>query len=172
MRCGSIGDCKWPRSPLARSKLQNWSNHNKKPKSEGQQHRRRQSFGWIFSASVEAPPTQDNHVSNSRCCQQSGRSSLQGNESPGASLYAGWCERGLGVIRVPIPIMVRPLLIIRRGRNRKSAGRPCSVHLGLRPGCRSRGSSTQLAQAAGKPMDQKGILDHGKCTALMSRLTS
>jgi len=45
-----------------------------------------------------------------RIYSQSGRSSLQGDEPPGADPHAGWCGRGLGAIRVPVPIFVMQFL--------------------------------------------------------------
>jgi hypothetical protein len=44
----------------------------------------------FFSASVEAPPTQDSRVLNKGCCLRSGRGSLRGNEPPGVNPHAGW----------------------------------------------------------------------------------
>ena len=43
-----------------------------------------------FSVSVEAPPTRDSQVPNSRCCQQSGRSSRRRIESPDSDPQSGW----------------------------------------------------------------------------------
>ena len=43
-----------------------------------------------FSVSVEAPPTRDSHGPNSRCCQQSGRSSRRRIESPDSDPQSGW----------------------------------------------------------------------------------
>ena len=80
----------------------------------------------VFGASVDASPTQDKHVLNSGCCQQSGRSSRRRIESPDSDPHATWCGRGLGVIRVTYPDRLFADVI---GKLLDSSERPSVNHL-------------------------------------------
>lgn len=66
-RCGVIGDCKWPRSSLAKSKRPIRRGHTRKQQSERKRHRLQHGIGWFFGASVEAPPKRPSKDLNEEC---------------------------------------------------------------------------------------------------------